>query len=63
MEKCRSQHYLRIFCKIIPNFKVIVKSIIDPDDNFWRNSKVYTGFFGVLVTGPLAIEPISTVAR
>ena len=28
---------LQIFCKIILNSKVIVKSIIDPDDNFWRN--------------------------
>ena len=28
-----------IFCKIIVNFKVIVKKyILDPDDNFWRNS-------------------------
>ena len=27
---------LQIFCKKIPNFKVIVKSIIDPDDNFQR---------------------------
>ena len=28
----------QIFCKIILNFKVIVKGIIDPDDNFQRNS-------------------------
>ena len=28
----------QIFCKIILNFKVIVKSIIDTDDNFQRNS-------------------------
>ena len=26
---------LQIFCKIIPKSKVIVKSITDPDDNFW----------------------------
>ena len=29
---------LEIFSKIILNFKLIVKSIIGPDDNFWRNS-------------------------
>ena len=29
---------LQIFCKIIPNFKDIVKSIVDPDDDCWRNS-------------------------
>ena len=28
----------QIFCKIILNFTVIIKSIIDPDDNFQRNS-------------------------
>ena len=28
----------QIFCKIILNFKEIVKGIIDPDDNFQRNS-------------------------
>ena len=27
---------LQIFCKTILTFKVIVKGIIDPDDNFWR---------------------------
>ena len=27
---------LQIFCKIILNYKVIIKSIIDPDDNFKR---------------------------
>ena len=26
--------FLQIFCKIILNSKVIVKNIIDPDDNF-----------------------------
>ena len=29
---------LQIFCKIILNFQVIVKSILDPDYNFWKNS-------------------------
>ena len=29
---------LPIFSKIILNFKLIVKSIIGIDDNFWRNS-------------------------
>ena len=29
---------LQIFCVIILNFIVIVKSIIDPDNNFQRNS-------------------------
>ena len=28
----------QIFRKIILNFKVIVESIMDPDDNFQRNS-------------------------
>ena len=28
----------QIFRKIILNFKVIVESIMDPDDNFHRNS-------------------------
>ena len=29
---------LQIFCKIILNFLVIVKSILDPDDNSCKNS-------------------------
>ena len=29
---------LQILCRIILNSKVISKSIIDPDYNFWRNS-------------------------
>ena len=29
---------LQIFCKTILNFKVIVKSILDPDDNFKSNT-------------------------
>ena len=28
---------LQIFCKIILISKVIIKSIIDADDNIWRN--------------------------
>ena len=32
---------LQIDCKIILNFKVIGKSILDPDDNFWRTLKQY----------------------
>ena len=28
----------QIFSKIILNYKLIFKSIIGPDDNFWRNS-------------------------
>ena len=35
---------LQIFCKMIINSKVIIKSIIDPDDNFWRNSQVLMGY-------------------
>ena len=34
---------LQIFCKIILNSKVIVKSIIDPDDNSWMNSLSFNG--------------------
>ena len=34
---------LQIFKKIILNFIVIVKSIFDPDDNFWRNSLSING--------------------
>ena len=34
---------LQIIDKIIFNFKVIVKSIIDPDDNFERNSWALIG--------------------
>ena len=30
---------LQIIFKIIPNFKVIIKNIIDPDDNLYRNSQ------------------------
>ena len=30
---------LQIFCKIILILKVITKSIIDADDNIWRNFK------------------------
>ena len=44
MEKCQSEHYLQLFIKYflktILNFKVIVKSIIDPDNNFWRSSSI-----------------------
>ena len=29
---------LQLFCKIFLNLKVIVQSIIDPDDNSMRNS-------------------------
>ena len=29
---------LQIFCKIILNYKDIVKNVIVPDDNYWRNS-------------------------
>ena len=32
-----------IFCKIILNFEVIVKSFIIPDDNFQRNSLAIMG--------------------
>ena len=35
---------LQIFCKIILNSQVIVKSIIGPDDNFSRNSRAYFTF-------------------
>ena len=34
---------LQIVCKTILNFKVIAKSTIDPDDNFWRNSLSING--------------------
>ena len=34
---------LQMFCKIIFNFKVIVKSLKDPDDNFTSNSKALNG--------------------
>ena len=42
-EKYLSEQYQQltlhhIFCKIILNYKVIPKSILDPDDNCWRNS-------------------------
>ena len=30
---------VELFCKTTLNSKVIVKGIIDPDGNFWRNSK------------------------
>ena len=47
LEKCQSEQYLHLyfkfFVKTILNFKVIVKSIIDPDDNFWTNSQLLTG--------------------
>ena len=35
--------FLQIFSKIILNSKVSVKSILDPDDNFWRNAQVLMG--------------------
>ena len=31
---------LHIFCKTILTFKVIVKNVVDPEDNFWRNSEI-----------------------
>ena len=34
---------LQIFCKVILNFRVIVKSITDPDENLWKNSYVLMG--------------------
>ena len=34
---------LQIFHKIIPNSKVIVQSIINPDNNFWMKSQVVIG--------------------
>ena len=47
METRQLEHYLQLsfkyFFKIILNFIVIVKSIIDPDDTFWRNSEVLMG--------------------
>ena len=33
----------QIFCKTILNFKGIVKSIIEPEDNFWSNSLCING--------------------
>ena len=40
--KCESEHYQQLSFKYlyisIFNNNVIVKSIIDPDNNFWRNS-------------------------
>ena len=33
----------QIFCKINHNFHVIVKSIIDPDNHFKRNTTASTG--------------------
>ena len=29
---------LEIFCEIIPNLKVIFKSVLDPDDNLKRST-------------------------
>ena len=44
MEKCQLEHYLQFsikcFCETILNFKVFVKSIIDPDNNFWSSSSI-----------------------
>ena len=41
-EQCYSKYCKQTFfkkiVKIIPNSKVIIKSIIDPDDNFKRTS-------------------------
>ena len=34
-----STTFLKIFCKIILNSKVIVKSIFNPDNKFWRKSR------------------------
>ena len=34
---------LQIFCKIILISKVIIKSIIDQDDNSWMKSEVLKG--------------------
>ena len=41
--KTFSTTLLQIFCKISINSKVIIKSIIDPDDNCWRNSLSING--------------------
>ena len=38
-----STNLLQIFCEIFLNSKVIVKSIIDPDDNFYGNSVSING--------------------
>ena len=33
LQRTSPKTILQIFCKIIPAFKVIVKSVIDPEDN------------------------------
>ena len=39
----REATLLEIFCEITLNFQVIVKSIIDPDDNFKNTSQTLMG--------------------
>ena len=39
---------LQIFCEIIPNSKVAIKSIIDPDNSLRRNSLAIIGYLFVL---------------
>ena len=47
MEKYQSEHYQQLpfkkFLKIILNSEVIIESILDQDDNFWRSSLVLIG--------------------
>ena len=43
---------LQIFCVIIFNIKVIAKSIIDPEDNLWRNSLSINGLMYSSVRRP-----------
>ena len=37
---------VQIFCDIILNSKVLVKSMLDPDDNFCSNSYEYKALMG-----------------
>ena len=37
------KNHLLIFCEMVLNSKVIIKSIVDPDDNFKMNSQALMG--------------------
>ena len=37
-----SHYLLQIFCKFVFDTEVIIKNVIDPEDNFWRKLLVFS---------------------
>ena len=52
---------LQIFCKMILISKVIVKSILDPDDNFCMSINGLTTVRGMYACGALSTQELTVV--